>query len=151
MREWLPEGLESPETMEARGERALAGVRARVGRFERRRRAGRWAAGAVIVAVVAFALAPRLGRFTRGPVEGARLPSQAARVSRPDISVAKEADAVQVSWKGDPSKDYIVYRCTSPRFDQCSIAGAVKGTKWTDRGAERASLVFYKVEPKAGA
>lgn len=65
-----------------------------------------------------------------------------------EVTLSKDPNGVELKWQGDPSKDYVVYRCTSPRFDDCDVAGVVKGTKWTDREADRAPLVFYKVEPK---
>ncbi len=69
----------------------------------------------------------------------------------PDIALEKAAGGVELKWNGDPSGEYVIYRCTSPRFDRCNVAGVVKGTQWTDREAGSAPLVFYRVEPKTGA
>ncbi len=62
--------------------------------------------------------------------------------------LARSGQGVQLRWQGDASKEYVVYRCTTPTFTQCSTAGEVKGTQWTDKGADNAPLVFYKVEPR---
>jgi hypothetical protein len=67
----------------------------------------------------------------------------------PDITIQKAPKGVELAWTGSPQKEYVVYRCTSPKFDQCSVAGTVKGNQWNDTGSDRAPVVFYKVEPKA--
>jgi hypothetical protein len=68
--------------------------------------------------------------------------------SSPDISIQKAPKGVELAWTGSAEKEYVVYRCTSPKFDQCSVAGTVKGNQWNDTGSDSAPVVFYKVEPK---
>jgi hypothetical protein len=97
------------------------------------------------------------------PVEAASAPAASSKVvpssptrllafsptrESPGVTLSKSPKGVELKWQGEPGKDYVVYRCTSPRFDTCSRAAEVKGTKWTDREADDAPLVFYKVEPK---
>ena len=65
------------------------------------------------------------------------------------VSLEKAGQNVELAWKGSPREEYVVYRCTSPRFDQCGVAGIVKGTRWIDTGKEQAPVVFYRVEPKS--
>jgi len=67
-----------------------------------------------------------------------------------DVQVAKHDKGVVVTWQGDPSGEYLVYRCTSPRFDTCSTASVVRGDRWVDREPSRAPIVFYKVEARTG-
>jgi len=95
------------------------------------------------------------------PQAGQRSPSPAARqneAAKPaskqapvDVQVARHDKGVVVTWQGDPSGEYVVYRCTSPRFDTCSTAGVVRGDRWVDREPSRAPIVFYKVEARKGA
>ena len=66
-----------------------------------------------------------------------------------DVSLAKSGHGVELAWTGNPKGEYVIYRCTSPKFDQCSIAGVVKGTQWEDDGKNSSPVVFYRVEPKA--
>jgi hypothetical protein len=70
-----------------------------------------------------------------------------------DVSLEKAGQGVELAWRGNPSQEFVVYRCTSPKFDprfgECSVAGVVKGTRWVDSGKEAAPVVFYRVEPKA--
>ena len=65
------------------------------------------------------------------------------------VSLEKAGQNVELAWKGNPHEEYVVYRCTSPRFDQCGVAGIVRGSTWVDRGKETAPVVFYRVEPKS--
>jgi len=65
------------------------------------------------------------------------------------VGLSKAGKNVELAWTGSPQKEYVVYRCTSPKFDQCSVAGTVKGNQWNDTGSDSAPVVFYKVEPKA--
>lgn len=69
--------------------------------------------------------------------------------SSPEVTLSKAKNGVELEWTGSPQKEYVVYRCTTPKFDQCSVAGTVKGTQWNDTGSDTAPVVFYKVEPKA--
>ena len=87
------------------------------------------------------------GTATTEPKHPASSPSP----SLPDISLTKKEGGVELKWSGASDREYVIYRCTSPRFDRCDVAGVVKGTEWTDREAGAAPLVFYKVEPKSGA
>ncbi len=79
---------------------------------------------------------------------GGRAEAPSPTTSLP-VTLGKDGQNVELAWKGNPGEEYVIYRCTSPRFDQCGVAGVVKGTKWTDTGKEQAPVVFYKVEPKA--
>jgi len=67
-----------------------------------------------------------------------------------DVQVARHDKGVVVTWQGDPSGEYVVYRCTSPRFDTCSTASVVRGDRWVDREPSRAPIVFYRVEARTG-
>ena len=67
-----------------------------------------------------------------------------------DVQVARHDKGVVVTWQGDPSGEYVVYRCTSPRFDACSPPGVVKGDRWVDREPSQNPIVFYKVEARTG-
>jgi len=67
-----------------------------------------------------------------------------------DVQVTMHDQRIVVTWRGAPSGEYVVYRCTSPRFDACSTAGVVKGDRWVDREPSRAPIVFYKVEAHTG-
>jgi hypothetical protein len=71
------------------------------------------------------------------------------QVSRLDVTLQKAGNGVELAWHGNPSQEFVVYRCTSPKFDRCDVAGIVRGTKWVDSGKETAPVVFYRVEPKA--
>jgi len=68
-----------------------------------------------------------------------------------DVQVARHHKGIVLTWQGDPSGEYVVYRCTSPRFNTCSTAGVVRGDRWVDRDPARAPIVFYKVEARKGA
>ncbi len=65
------------------------------------------------------------------------------------ITLAKIDHSVAIRWKGSPENEYAVYRCTSPKFDKCSLAGVVKGTHWIDKVATPVSgenrVVYYRV------
>ncbi len=69
----------------------------------------------------------------------------------PDISLAKKDGGIELQWKGAPDQEYVIYRCTSPRFDACARVGTVRGTTWTDTSSSSAPVLFYRVEPRAGA
>ena len=69
----------------------------------------------------------------------------------PEISLAKKHGGIELQWKGAPDQEYVIYRCTSPRFDACARVGIVRGTTWTDTSASSAPVLFYRVEPRTGA
>jgi len=69
----------------------------------------------------------------------------------PDISLTKKEGGIELQWKGSPGQEYVIYRCTSPRFDACARVGIVRGTTWTDTSASSAPILFYRVEPRTGA
>ncbi|MGA9753094.1 MAG: hypothetical protein WBS54_15030 [Acidobacteriota bacterium] len=94
-----------------------------------------------VSAEAAGEMAPLRQKKAPGPLPG----------NSPDIALEKEGSAVKLKWEGDPYKEYVIYRCTSPRFDGCDVAGIVKGTQWTDQEAHKGPVLFYKVEPKPGA
>ena len=79
-------------------------------------------------------------------------PSPAApRAPAPDISLTKKDGGIELQWRGAPDQEYVIYRCTSPRFDACARVGTVRGTTWTDTSSSSAPVLFYRVEPRAGA
>ena len=94
---------------------------------------------------------PRTGAARPKGLAGRQRTSASPQGTAPDIALEKERGAVKLKWEGNPYKEYVIYRCTSPRFDRCDVAGIVKGTQWTDPEAGSAPLVFYRVEPKSGA
>jgi hypothetical protein len=69
------------------------------------------------------------------------------KTAAPDLTLSKVDHLVEVAWQGDKNGEYVVYRCTSPKFDQCSLADRVKGTKWVDTASEP-GIIYYRVEPK---
>ena len=77
-------------------------------------------------------------------------PKSEIRNSSPDVTLAKSGHGVELAWTGNPKGEYVVYRCTSPKFDQCSIAGVVKGTRWMDSEPGSPIIIYYRVEPNAG-
>jgi hypothetical protein len=84
-----------------------------------------------------------------GPGPSSIRNSQSAIPNSPEISIQKAPKGVELAWTGSPQKEYVVYRCTSPKFDRCSVAGTVKGNQWNDTGSDSAPVVYYRVEPKA--
>jgi hypothetical protein len=90
------------------------------------------------------------GGHSHAPIRNSQF---AIRNSSPEVTLAKAGQGVELAWSGNPSQEFVVYRCTSPKFDprfgECSVAGVVKGTRWVDSGKETAPVVFYRVEPKA--
>ena len=92
--------------------------------------------------------APQLPSSVSPSLPGSPAPPLSSS-SSPEISIQKAGKAVELAWTGNPKEEYIVYRCTSPKFDRCAVAGVVKGTQWKDTGSDNAPVVFYKVEPKA--
>ena len=77
-------------------------------------------------------------------------PKSEIRNASPDVTLAKSGHGVELAWTGNPKGEYVVYRCTSPKFDQCSIAGVVKGTRWMDSEPGSPIIIYYRVEPNAG-
>lgn len=174
---WLPEGYQEDQMAERAG-RAMVAVRKKVVRRRRIVRSCQWTGAAVAVAVLAFALSPKLNRQESTPTEPERIASKApepAPIPQPpapdrqatpqppipapqppapnpqsptQIDLAKSGTGVRLAWEGDADAQYVIYRCTSPRFDTCTVAGEVRGTQWVDREANTAPLVFYKVEPR---
>jgi hypothetical protein len=69
------------------------------------------------------------------------------KTAAPDLTLSKVDHLVEVAWQGDKNGEYVVYRCTSPKFDQCSLADRVKGTTWVDT-ANEPGITYYRVEPK---
>jgi len=78
-------------------------------------------------------------------------PATPPKPSPVDVTLQKAPAGVELAWSGDPRGQYVVYRCTSPRFDACGVARVVKGTSWVDREGGRASVVYYKVEPRSAS
>jgi hypothetical protein len=73
--------------------------------------------------------------------------AMATKTAAPDLTLSKVDHLVEVAWQGDKNGEYVVYRCTSPKFDQCSLADRVKGTTWVDT-ANEPGIIYYRVEPK---
>jgi len=95
--------------------------------------------------------APQAGQRPQSPAARQNEVAKPASKQMPvDVRVARHGKGVVVTWQGDPSGEYVVYRCTSPRFDACSTAGVVRGDRWVDREPGRAPIVFYKVEARTG-
>ena len=140
MNAWLPEGFGEKEAGQ-RADKAVAFVRRRA----KTERQARTAVLGVMVAALAVA-----GLWSLGALNGVAKP-QMAQAKPLEITVQKADDGVDLAWNGNSRSEYVVYRCTSPRFDVCSTAGVVKGTRWSDSGHAQARLVFYKVEPVAGS
>lgn len=69
------------------------------------------------------------------------------KTAAPDLTLSKVDHLVEVAWQGNKNGEYVVYRCTSPKFDQCSLADRVKGTTWVDT-ANEPGITYYRVEPK---
>lgn len=72
----------------------------------------------------------------------------AAPVRGEAVTLAKKDGHIALNWPGRKNGEYVVYRCTSPRFDTCSIAEVVKGNQWVDREPLPAPVVFYRVVRK---
>jgi hypothetical protein len=96
------------------------------------------------------------GRPALGPTTPAIESGRAQRPSptttkepAPGLTLSKVDHLVEVAWQGDKNGEYVVYRCTSPKFDQCSLADRVKGTTWVDT-ANEPGIIYYMVEPTAG-
>jgi hypothetical protein len=70
------------------------------------------------------------------------------KTAAPDLTLSKVDHLVEVAWQGNKNGEYVVYRCTSPKFDQCSLADRVKGTTWVDT-ANEPGITYYMVEPTA--
>lgn len=77
-----------------------------------------------------------------------RAPDTGSCGSTPDLTLSRVDHSVEVAWQGKKNGEYVVYRCTSPKFDQCSLADRVKGTKWVDSAPDANKITFYRVEPK---
>jgi hypothetical protein len=71
------------------------------------------------------------------------------KTAAPDLTLSRVDHLVEVAWQGDKNGEYVIYRCTSPKFDQCSLADRVKGTTWVDT-ANEPGITYYMVEPTAG-
>jgi hypothetical protein len=71
------------------------------------------------------------------------------------VTLAKVDDSVAVRWTGNPGDEFEVYRCESPTFETCSLAGRVQGTSWVDSGLDgpgaSGTITYYKVVPRVGA
>ncbi len=76
-------------------------------------------------------------------------PTGAIPAIAPPLVLSKVDHSVEVRWQGDKNGEYVVYRCTSPTFDQCSLADKVKGTKWVD-ASDEPGIIYYRVEPSTG-
>jgi hypothetical protein len=70
------------------------------------------------------------------------------------VTLAKVDHSVAVQWAGNPKDEFEVYRCESPTFEACSLAGRVQGTSWVDPGLDgpgaSGTITFYKVVPRSG-
>ncbi len=145
MNGWLPDEL--PEKIQPRAgmaERIVSGVKAREIRRKRLVREA-WG-GLAAVALVAVLVVPAVLRLdsARAPQMAA---NRAAAAPAPPLVLSKVDHSVEVRWQGNKNGEYVVYRCTSPTFDQCSLADKVKGTKWIDT-SNQPGIIYYRVEPR---
>ena len=71
------------------------------------------------------------------------------------VTLAKVDHSVAIQWQGAENGEYEVYRCDTPTFEACSLAGTVQGTSWVDPGLDggsgSATITYYKVVPRSGA
>ena len=151
MNGWLPDEL--PEKIQPKAgmaERIVSGVKSRNLRRKRLiKEAWGGLGGLAAVAIVAVLVIPA------GHLNDNRLPRPAGtglampKTPAPDLTLSRVDHSVELKWQGDKSGEYVVYRCTSPLFDQCSLADKVKGTKWIDDSGGP-GIIYYRVEPITG-
>jgi len=90
------------------------------------------------------------GRIVPSPVDPSPVPGRVIP-RNPEVILAKADQGVAVRWEGAENEEYVVYRCTTPLFDACSMATEVRGTAWIDDEPDGTPVVFYKVELKGRA
>ncbi len=146
MAEWLPDDFKADE-MEAAASRAFDSVKARAASRRRRVRALRLSAIPAVLVAALLLIAPKL--MKNSGLEAPPTVNTRATPADETITLAKIDHSVAIRWKGSPENEYAVYRCTSPKFDKCSLAGVVKGTHWIDKVATPVSgenrVVYYRV------
>ena len=166
---WLPDNFGERDA-EARAGEAVAYVKSRVYRERRIRTA---LLGVAVLALAAGLWSYHLSVQTPRGSSPAQVASVAPRtIQRPEapaplqvpdplqvtsplqvpdplqVTIQKAQNGVELAWSGSPKKEYVVYRCTSPKFDVCSAVEVVKGNRWSGDETGRERLVFYKVEPR---
>ena len=143
MESWISESLKD-DRLEASASRALDAVIERGARRKKRIHLVKASIAPTLLLVLFLAAIPSLlprknGRSTKTPDQ--------------QISLARVDHSVALKWKAKPGEKYEVYRCTSPKFDRCSLAAVVSGDRWVDVDDGGAKVVYYKVvgcEPKKG-
>jgi len=74
-------------------------------------------------------------------------PAEPPRASSADLSMEKVDHSVAISWEGKGT--FAVYKCDSPKFDNCSIMQVVEGNSYLDKEENSGKIVYYRIEPLA--
>lgn len=156
MGQWLPDDFKPNEMAP---QRVLAGVKTRIARHRRRMRTLKAGAGLCAVCFAAVVILQILHTEDLGERTSFDAASRNAIVETvpvgppqqlaiaPEVTLSKTDHSVELAWQGQEVCEYIVYRCSSPRFDGCSVAARVKGTSWVDKEGGFGSIIFYRVAP----
>jgi len=149
---WLKEDFEVDQAVTGR---IVAGVRRRVARRRRNQTAlasvlGLCFVGTLVGTFIVDGRRPTVApNIQRQASSDTSVPSPLApRPSTTDLSLSRVDHSVAITWEGNPDAEYVVYRCSSPRFDSCALADRVKGTQWVDPAQDSGTITFYKVEPR---
>ncbi len=148
---WLTDSLVSEKAPPEMAGRIVAGVEARVAQRRRMVRLGSVAASLTAVAGLLAVFSLGLSHQVPKSVTTAQAPPVAAHRAAPPVeilSVVKAGGTVILRWNGSSDAEYKVFRCSSPRFDECSLSGRVKGTNWLDTTPEDGKITYYRVESK---
>ena len=161
---WLPDNFKKNE-IDAAASHAFDLVTMRAATRRKRVRALRFSALPIAVLAAVLLVLPGLVRKGISRQDSVSTALNARRDAATPAEILRESAAAQtvtltkvdhsvaLTWKGNPGEKYKVFRCSSPEFDRCSLAGVVKGDRWVDVDDGGAKVVYYKVvgcEPKKG-
>ena len=138
-------------TPERDGANEPTSQRANEGRYTDSESASDVGATSPVGAIAGVAAMADAGATSRSRISSEPIRRQEAA---PTVTLAKSGQGVELAWTGNPRGEYVVYRCTSPKFDprvgECSVAAVVKGTRWMDSEPGSRTITYYRVEPNAG-
>lgn len=71
-------------------------------------------------------------------------PARNAAEAAIDFELVKDGDIVQLRWKGDPHREYCVFKGPNP--GQLAPVQQVRGVAWVDDKPDSSPILFYKIE-----
>lgn len=89
---------------------------------------------AAALVLLVFVIPQHKSQMARNTVAGHEVPFELQKVN----------DQVKLSWNGDPSDEYRIYKGTTPAA--LKPVESVRGKQWIDRAPDSSPITFYRVE-----